>query len=124
MNDYKELFLWKKAHQATLQVLELVEGFPKNDLSEVIRKQLIRSCTSVPANIVEGFGGRKGKEFVSYLYQARKSISETDYWLFLSLEKNIINQKKYSEMNNSYQEILKILNSTLTKVKGLKIPNP
>ncbi len=79
MNDYKELVIWKQAHEVTLQVLKVIEEFPKNALTEVITKQVIRSCTSVPANIAEGFGGRKGKEFVSYLYQARKSITETDY---------------------------------------------
>lgn len=117
MNNYKELVLWKKAHEATLKVLDISESFPKNNLSEVIIRQIIRSSTSVPANIAEGFGGRKGKEFISYLYQARKSISETDYWLFLSLERNLINHQKYSELNEKYQGILKLLNSTLTKIK-------
>jgi four helix bundle protein len=125
MNDYKELVLWKKAHAVTLKVLEVAESFQKSSLGEVIARQMIRSSTSVPANIAEGFGGRKGKEFISYLYQARKSITETDYWLFLSLEKNLITQDKYSETNNDYQEILKLLNATLTKIrKNNNFPNP
>ena len=125
MNDYKELVLWKKSHAVTLKVLEVAESFPKNNLSEVIVKQIMRSSTSVPANIAEGFGGRKGKEFISYLYQARKSVTETDYWLFLSLEKNLITQKQHSEISNDYQEILKLLNSTLTKIRmNNNFPNP
>ncbi|EQB63118.1 MAG: S23 ribosomal protein [candidate division Zixibacteria bacterium RBG-1] len=124
MNDYKELVLWKKAHAVTLKVLEVAESFPKNNLSEVIIKQIIRSSTSVPANIAEGFGGRKGKEFISYLYQARKSITETDYWLFLSKEKGLFSHKQYAELSTQYSELLKLLNASLTKVKNDNLPSP
>lgn len=55
MNNYKELVLWKKAHAVTLKVLEVAESFQKSSLGEVIARQMIRSSTSVPANIAEGF---------------------------------------------------------------------
>lgn len=124
MNDYKDLVLWKKAHAVTLNVLDVAESFHKNRLGEVIARQMIRSSTSVPANIAEGFGGRKGKEFISYLYQARKSITETDYWLFLSKERGLFSHKQYAELSMQYSELLKLLNATLTKVKNDSLPSP
>ena len=118
MNNYKEMVLWKKAHESTLKVLDITESFPKNNLSEVIIRQIIRSSTSVPANIAEGFGGRKGKEFISYLYQARKSITETDYWLFLTKQRKLISEKQYSDLTEKYIEVSKIVNYFIKKLKS------
>ena len=79
IKDYKELIVWQKANVLANSVMDLSEKFTKNASEQVIARQIIRSATSIPANIAEGFGSRKGNEFISYLYQAKKSIPETDY---------------------------------------------
>jgi len=99
-------------------VIDLAEKFPKTISSEIIAKQIIRSATSIPANIAEGFGSRKGKEFVSYLYQARKSIPETDYWLFLTKQRKLISEKQYNDLSEKYIEVSKIVNSFIKKLKS------
>lgn len=63
---------------------DLIEVFPRNMGGDVVARQVIRSSTSVAANIAEGYGGRKGNEYISYLYQARRSLPETDNWLYLA----------------------------------------
>jgi four helix bundle protein len=79
VRGYRDLLVWEKSHKLANRIFDLVEEFPKTKGAEVIIKQVLRSSTSIPANIAEGYGGRKGNEFVSYLYQARRSIPETDY---------------------------------------------
>ena len=117
IKDYKELIVWQKANFLANSVIDLAEKFPKTISSEIIAKQMIRSATSVPANIAEGFGSRKGNEFVSYLYQARKSVPETDYWLFLSKERQFIAEKQYTDISEKYIEVSKMLNSFIKKIK-------
>ena len=117
IKDYKELIVWQKANSLTNLVIDLAERFPKNFSGEIIAKQMIRSATSIPANIAEGFGSRKGNEFVSYLYQARRSIPETDYWLFLSKEREFIAEKQYVDISEKYTEVSKMLNSFIKKLK-------
>ena len=118
IKDYKELIVWQKANFLANSVIDLAEKFPKTISSEIIAKQIIRSATSIPANIAEGFGSRKGKEFVSYLYQARKSIPETDYWLFLTKQRKLISEKQYNDLSEKYIEVSKIVNSFIKKLKS------
>jgi len=117
IKSYKDLVVWQKAHQLTNRIFDLVEDFPKTRGAEIIMTQVLRSSSSIPANIAEGYGGRKGKEYLSYLYQARRSIPETDYWLYLSSQRKYINQIEYEKLSSEYTEILKMLNSMISKLK-------
>ncbi len=118
IRDYKDLIVWQKANFLANTIIDLAEEFPKNLSGEIIAKQIIRSATSVPANIAEGFGARKGNEFISYLYQARRSVPETDYWLFLSQQRKLITEKQYTDLSEKYSEVSKILNSFIKKLKS------
>ena len=117
IKSYRDLVVWQKAHRLTNRIFDLVEEFPKTRGAEIITSQVLRSSSSIPANIVEGYGGRKGNEFVSYLYQARRSIPETDYWLYLSSQRKYIEEKEYDELSKEYSEVLKMINSIISKVK-------
>jgi len=117
IKSYRDLVVWQKAHRLTNRIFELVEEFPKTRGAEIIASQVLRSSSSIPANIVEGYGGRKGNEFVSYLYQARRSIPETDYWLYLSSQRKYIEENEYDELSKGYSEVLKMINSIISKVK-------
>jgi len=59
MRDFHKLKVWERAHQLTLKVYEITKGFPKEELYG-LTSQLRRSCSSIPTNIVEGYG-RSGK---------------------------------------------------------------
>ncbi len=117
IKDYKELIVWQKGNVLANLVIDMAERFPKNYSGEIIAKQMIRSATSIPANIAEGFGSRKGKEFISYLHQAKKSVPETDYWLFLSKQRKLISEKQYIDLSEKYIEISKMLNSFIKRIK-------
>jgi four helix bundle protein len=79
------LVVWQKAHYLARGVLRACREFPHTDEARIIKGQVIRSATSIPANIAEGFGGNKGKAFQNSLTIARREAGETDYWLLLSL---------------------------------------
>lgn len=81
ISSYKDLIFWQKAHQATILVMKLCKKLPKNGISVVLINQVVRSSGSVGANIAEGFGRYKGKEYKRFLQVALGSANETEYWL-------------------------------------------
>jgi four helix bundle protein len=117
IKSYKDLVVWQKSHQLANRIFDLVEEFPKTRGAEIVINQVLRSCSSIPANLAEGYGGRKGNEFISYLYQARRSIPETDYWLYLSSQRKYIDQNEYEKLSSEYSEVLKMINSMISKLK-------
>jgi len=71
IHDFRELIVWQKAHQLFLDIVRDIESYPITQTSRIIIDQLLRSCGSISANIAEGFGRRKGREYVHYLIIAR-----------------------------------------------------
>ncbi len=80
----------------------------------VLSKQILRSGTSIGANIAEAKCGSSKKDFLNKMYIAFKECSETNYWLDLLFETEYINEKEYNSIKNDCEEINKIL-SSITK---------
>lgn len=117
IRTYRDLIVWQKAHELAKRVMAVCRTFPKIDEARIIKIQLIKSSTSVPANIAEGFGGNKGKVFQNSLTIARREASETDYWLLLSFEEGYSRDKKEHEyLENGYREVSAMLSSLISKV--------
>lgn len=114
--NFKDLKIWEKSHQLTLQVYKLTRELPKSETFGII-SQIQRAASSVPANIVEGFG-RKGKnEFIQFLYQAKGSLVETQYFLILIKDLNYSNQANIEKLIEQYEDLAKMLNSFITQIK-------
>jgi len=114
--NFKDLKIWEKSHQLTLQVYKLTRELPKSETFGII-SQIQRASSSVPANIVEGFG-RKGKnEFIQFLYQAKGSLVETQYFLILIKDLNYSNQANIDKIIEQYEDLAKMLNSFITQIK-------
>jgi len=114
--NFKDLKIWEKSHQLTLQVYKLTRELPKSETFGII-SQIQRASSSVPANIVEGFG-RKGKnEFIQFLYQAKGSLVETQYFLILIKDLNYSNQANIEKLIEQYEDLAKMLNSFITQIK-------
>jgi len=113
VNSYRDLIIWQKAHKLAKEVLDICENLNGSPAAKEIAGQLIRSATSIPANIAEGYGGRSGKEYLSFLFNARKSATETDYWLLLACERGLIKKEESDRLQAGYVELLKMLNSSM-----------
>jgi len=114
--NFKDLKIWEKSHQLTLQVYKLTRELPKSETFGII-SQIQRASSSVPANIVEGFG-RKGKnEFIQFLYQAKGSLVETQYFLILIKDLKYIDAITIENIQIQYEELAKMLNSFITQIK-------
>lgn len=80
-------------------------------------KQLIRSGTSIGANIEEASASQSGRDFVSKLAISSKEARESLYWLKLLLATNKISEPKFKQMTSILTEIIKMLSSSISTAK-------
>lgn len=78
--------LLSKSKQFALQVIRVCNEIKKNNKETVITSQLIRSGTSIGANIREAFFGQSKADFTSKLQIALKECAESEYWIELLIE--------------------------------------
>lgn len=83
----------------------------------LLSKQLLKSATSIGANVEEAIGGQTKKDFISKISIAYKESRETKYWIKLMRYSNIIDKKIYSDLIYQIDEICKILSSILITTK-------
>ena len=79
--------------------------------------QLIRSATSIGANMVEGGAGSTNKDFINFMHISLKSANETKYWLCLIKETLEINIDKANELIVEANELSKIIASIILNAK-------
>jgi len=114
---WKDLEVWKKAHEMVLKIYLIIAKFPDTE-KYALSDQLKRAAYSIPANIVEGHSRKSSKEFVQYLYQARASLEELRYFLLLSNDLAYINSGIYRELESDCSEVSKMLNKLISSVKS------
>ena len=85
----------------------------------VLSKQLLRSGTSIGANVKEATRGQSKPDFYSKLNIALKEASETEYWLEILYETEYIDKKLFESINADCQELIKLLVS-ITKTQKQK----
>ena len=83
MRDYTKIEAWRLADDLTVAVYERTRSFPKEEIYG-LTSQLRRASYSVPANIVEGASRESKKDYLHFLYIARGSLSETQYFIQLA----------------------------------------
>jgi four helix bundle protein len=83
MRDYTKIEAWKLADDLTVAIYEHTRSFPKEEIYG-LTSQVRRASYSVPANIVEGSSRESKKDYLHFLYIARGSLSETQYFVHLS----------------------------------------
>lgn len=106
-----------RAYRFSLSIIEYINTFPNQIGYRTIADQLIRSATSIGANIVEAKSSSSRREFVKYYEIALKSANETKYWLCLC--RDSFNEKR-EEINRLLQESIEISNIIAVSVLTLK----
>ncbi|MEM1309465.1 MAG: four helix bundle protein [Cyanobacteria bacterium P01_H01_bin.153] len=86
-------------------------------VGRTLSKQLIRSGTSIGANVEEAQSGQSRADFVSKLQIALKEARETRYWLRLLIATNLMPENRLSPLLQESDELIKILASIIVKTK-------
>lgn len=115
-NYFKQEFK-KRCFNFSILVLKLSQDLRNNPLNFSLIDQLIRSATSIGANVVEGGSGSTRKEFINFFQIALKSASETLYWLAIIKEVNPKYKEKIDTQIKECIEIKKILSTIILNTK-------
>lgn len=114
----KENLIVVKTKTFALRIIKLNQFlFATKSISD-IRRQILRSGTSIGANVKEAIRGQSKADFYAKINIALKEASETEYWLELLFESGYISQESFVSIYSDCQEIIKILMS-ISKTQNL-----
>ena len=116
MKDFRELQVWQKAHQLTLNLYTMTGSFPDDEKYGLV-SQIKRSASSIAANIAEGCGRNGDAELARFLQIAMGSASELEYHLLLTHDLKIIDTSLYKKLADDVGEIKKMLASFIKKLR-------
>ena len=103
-----------------LRVIRMYSELPKNNtVAQVLGKQVLRSGTSVGANYREASRSRSKAEFVAKIGDCLKEIEETEYWLELLMDSNIVTAAKMADLLDETRQLIAIFTTIDKKAKGV-----
>ena len=123
INTFEDLIVWQKAHGLFLEAARDSEQFPNGRAASVIANQLLRSASSISANIAEGFGRRMGKEYTHYLIVARGSTTETIDWYLKCRDLPLTTPEIFKERPGILDQVLKMLNRMVSQQLNRRLAN-
>ena len=110
--------LREKSKQFAKDIVFFCREIKANHKEAVLANQLLRSATSIGANLHEAQYAQSKNDFISKLEIAQKECYETEYWLELLFETDCVNEEKYKKMKNECGAIRRMLISSLKTVKS------
>ncbi len=119
IKTFRDLVVWQKSHQLTLDVYKLTFKFPSEEKYGLV-SQIRRAAYSIPANIVEGHSRKSKKEFLQFLNIAKGSLEELRYFLILSADLNYISTQEQSDLEKLAEEVSKILYSFTKNLNAVR----
>jgi four helix bundle protein len=117
MKNFRDLKVWDKAHQLTLDVYRTTTKFPKEE-QYALTNQVRRSSASIAANLAEGCGRGSDAEFCRFVQIAMGSASETEYHLLLCHDLKLLGNDDYERMVAQVEEVKRMLSGLLGKLKA------
>ena len=114
---FTDLIVWQKSHQLFLDIVEDIETFPSKRVAWVIADQIIRSSSSISANISEGFGRKTRADYEHFLIISRGSTTETQNWLIKCKDLRYIVSNRFENLNNICVEVIKMLNGLIGSLR-------
>ncbi len=120
-NSKFKIDIRKRSYLYALEVIKFLDQLSKNDLScQVIARQLLRSATSIGANIVEAQAASSKKDFTNFFNHSLKSANESKFWLGLLRDSKKATKESVNPLLTETKELANILASSILKLKGKK----
>jgi len=91
---------------------------PNNQVLLIITNQLLRSATSIGANVIEAKSASSKRDFIRFYEISLKSANETKYWLGLLRDATETDKEKTNELLNEVEEISKMLSASILTMKN------
>ena len=112
-----ENIVYEKSKSFAFEIIKLYKYLTETKNESVLSKQILRSGTSIGANIAESEFASSDKDFLNKLYIALKECNETLYWLDLLFEAEFIDKETYNSLISKCSEIKRILSASTKTIK-------
>ena len=114
-NEFKKrLYTW------VINLIKFIDKLPKDSVSEVMGKQLLRSGTSILANYIEANSASSKKDFINFFTYSLKSANESKVWISLLRDTKRGSPEMLEELLKELIELSNIIASSILKLKGRK----
>ena len=124
LKSYKELLVWQKAIDISLEVYVLSLSFPKEEAFG-LTNQIRRASNSISLNIAEGYSRNSAKSYLNFLNIAQGSLLELESGLILAERLQFLNAEDFKKLYNLITEESKMLSSIMRKIEIKNLtPNP
>ncbi len=107
----------EKSMNFAIRIVHLSNYLQNEKREYVLSKQILKSGTSIGANIHESKGAQSVADFISKLSIALKEASETKFWLKLLCKTDYISEKEFESLYNDCNELAKILTTAIKTSK-------
>ena len=112
-----ESIIAAKAYSFALEIIVLYKQLVADKKEFVLSKQILRSGTSIGANVNEALSAQSKRDFVHKLSISLKEARETNYWLNLLKDSNYISLESFTNLNDKCNQVTKILSSIILTTK-------
>jgi len=119
MQDFKKEFYFR-AYNYSVRIVRFVSGFQRDPYLEVLGKQLIRSATSITANLIEAKSASSKKDYINFYTHSLKSANETKLWVCLIRDTREAYKPVAKELLRETVEISNILAKSIITLKKKK----
>jgi four helix bundle protein len=116
MRDYTKIEAWRLADDLTVGVYERTRTFPREELYG-LTSQLRRASYSVPANIAEGSSRESQRDYLHFLYIARGSLTETQYFIHLAQRLGYLTADEAAQFHNQTKQTFACLHGLIQVVE-------
>ena len=116
-NLFMENAIQIKSRNFAVRIVKCYRFLSETKHEHIISKQLLRSGTSIGANIRESRNAQSRSDFTSKLSIALKEADETAYWLDLLHSGDYLDESMFNSLNDDCQEIISILTSIIKRLK-------
>ncbi|MFC6222232.1 four helix bundle protein [Hymenobacter artigasi] len=107
----------ERTKAAAVRVIRLFQQLPRTGEAQVLGKQLLRSATSVAANYRAACRGRSGAEWFAKMCVCLEEADETQFWLELLSDAEILPKSRLESLQQEYTEIVAILTTARKSYK-------
>ena len=109
--------LLAKSKAFALEIIRVCNEIKRSQRESILTNQLVRSGTSIGANIREAFYAHSKADFIAKLSIALKEASEVNYWLRLLKATDYLSEKEYSSIVTDCKELEKLLTAIIKSTK-------
>jgi len=114
----KDNLVKDKSYAFAVRIVRLYQHLATSKKEFVLSKQVLRSGTSIGANVEEAIGGQSKADFISKLAIAYKEARETSYWLRLLKDTDYLTEKEFESIHADAEELCRIIGTIQKTTKN------